>query len=74
VTTARGDSLILYTDGLVERRGEVIDAGLDRLLAALIRCRDEPPPRLLEIVTGELRAELPDNDDICALCLRFETG
>jgi serine/threonine-protein kinase RsbW len=73
VTTAQGDSLILYTDGLVERRGEVIDAGLDRLLAALVRWKGEPPPRLLEIVTGELRADLRDNDDICALCLRFRT-
>ena len=29
-----GDTVVLFTDGLVERRGEVIDAGLDRLCAA----------------------------------------
>jgi anti-sigma regulatory factor (Ser/Thr protein kinase)/putative methionine-R-sulfoxide reductase with GAF domain len=28
------DTLLLYTDGLVERRGERLDAGLDRLAAA----------------------------------------
>ncbi len=32
-TIAPGSSVILYTDGLVERRGEVIDDGLDRLVA-----------------------------------------
>lgn len=30
-----GDLLALYTDGLVERRGEPLQVGLDRLLAAL---------------------------------------
>jgi serine phosphatase RsbU (regulator of sigma subunit) len=33
-TVAPGGGLVLYTDGLVERRREVIDRGLDRLLAA----------------------------------------
>ena len=32
-----GSVLVLYTDGLVERRGEPIDAGLDRLRAAARR-------------------------------------
>ena len=32
---APGAGFLLYTDGLVERRGEPIDAGLERLLAAV---------------------------------------
>jgi hypothetical protein len=34
VDSADGDLLMLYTDGLVERRGQTIDDGLDRLAAA----------------------------------------
>ena len=32
-----GTTLLLYTDGLVERRGEVIDVGMERLRAAVAR-------------------------------------
>ena len=35
VTLGLGEALLLYTDGLVERRGEVIDVGIDRLASAL---------------------------------------
>ncbi len=72
VAVAPGESLILYTDGLVERRGEPIDAGLDRLLAALSEGRGEPPARLLEIVTAELEDNVSSHDDRCVLCLRLE--
>ena len=39
---APGASVLLYTDGLVERRGETIDEGLDRLTAAGA-CADSTP-------------------------------
>ena len=32
-----GDSIVLYTDGLVERRGEIIDTGIQRLVDAATR-------------------------------------
>ncbi|MCU1502004.1 MAG: putative serine/threonine protein phosphatase [Ilumatobacteraceae bacterium] len=35
---ASGSVIVAYTDGLVERRGETIDDGLDRLHDALARC------------------------------------
>ena len=36
VTVPRGGVLVLYTDGLIERRGEIVDEGLDRLCAATV--------------------------------------
>lgn len=36
-----GGTLLLYTDGLVERRGESIDAGLERLARSLASAPDE---------------------------------
>lgn len=61
LTLAPGDGLILYTDGLVERRTESIDDGLGRLLEA---AREDIHPEALR------RALLdggPDDDDVCVL-------
>ena len=67
-TLAPGASFLLFTDGLVERRTEPIDAGLERLLAE-IRATPDPTPH-------ELARRLPDalearGDDVCILAFRF---
>jgi serine phosphatase RsbU (regulator of sigma subunit)/anti-sigma regulatory factor (Ser/Thr protein kinase) len=64
-----GDTLILYTDGLIERRGETIDAGLERLATAV---RTGPPgaDALCEhIVTANPASGAPLHDDVTALVL-----
>ena len=38
----RGAALVLYTDGLIERRGESLDAGLERLQTAVDAGPDNP--------------------------------
>ena len=59
-------TLVLYTDGLVERRGEVIDTGLARLEAA---CQSGPrdPEALCDHILGELLDGAESDDDVALL-------
>ena len=63
-------TLILFTDGLVERRDTSLDEGLQRLLAAASTHRDCEPEQLCD----ELIADLVDapRDDVVVVCLRLE--
>ena len=66
-----GAALLLYTDGLIERRADPIDSGLDRLLVAMADHRELPLPSLLDEVTAELLADEGAGDDVCVLALRL---
>lgn len=65
------DTLVLYTDGLVERRGEDIDAGLTRLTDALARHRGAGPERLADAVLGELLPPGGITDDTALVVVRL---
>ncbi|QWZ07576.1 SpoIIE family protein phosphatase [Nocardioides panacis] len=62
-------TVLMYTDGLVERRGEDIDVGIDRLLAAAAAVAEQPLEKLVDSVLAELCPEAPD-DDVVLLALR----
>ncbi|MEU2026769.1 SpoIIE family protein phosphatase [Streptomyces sp. NPDC016469] len=64
-----GSVLLLYTDGLVERRDEDIDAGTAHTAAVLARHADKPLPLLLEALSTGL-AEVPRRDDVAVLVIR----
>jgi serine phosphatase RsbU (regulator of sigma subunit) len=64
-----GSTLLLYTDGLVERRREPIDARIDALAEAFHHARDMPLPQLPEYLSDHIAGPAPD-DDIAVLALR----
>ncbi|WP_405898695.1 SpoIIE family protein phosphatase [Streptomyces sp. NBC_00727] len=64
-----GSVLLLYTDGLVERRDADIDAGTAHTAAVLARHADKPLPLLLEALSEGL-AEVPHRDDVAVLVVR----
>ncbi|MFE7324137.1 PP2C family protein-serine/threonine phosphatase [Streptomyces sp. NPDC057565] len=66
-----GDTLVLYTDGLVERRGEDIDAGLHRLTDALGRYARLGPERVADAVLARLGVSAGARDDIALMVLRL---
>jgi serine phosphatase RsbU (regulator of sigma subunit) len=70
VELARGDALIAVTDGLVERRGEDIDDGVAKLVAALSDTDGWSAKRLLDQVVSAAAAERQHDDDVTVLVLR----
>ena len=64
-TIEPGHRLVMYSDGLVERRGEAIDDGIDRLEKTLARAGDAP--------ASEIRAAMEwgdTHDDVTIVTLR----
>jgi serine phosphatase RsbU (regulator of sigma subunit) len=67
-----GALLCFFTDGLVERPGEVIDEGLDRLCRAVTA--QQSPEAACATVMGALIGSEPARDDIALLMIRRHDG
>ncbi|TFE58175.1 serine/threonine-protein phosphatase [Streptomyces sp. ICN441] len=65
------DTLLLYTDGLVERRGEDIDDSLRRLIRVRMPCTASVD-EMVEAVVRELDAEHAE-DDVALLAARIRS-
>jgi serine phosphatase RsbU (regulator of sigma subunit) len=61
-----GATLLFYTDGLIERRDAVIDAGIDQLVAAF-QAADGGPERIADTVCEVMLADSSREDDTCLL-------
>ncbi|GAB2866615.1 SpoIIE family protein phosphatase [Nocardioides pacificus] len=68
----RGSTVLLYTDGLVERRGQSLDEGIERLAAVLTELVDADLT-LDEICNALLLRMLPDQpeDDVALVAVRL---
>jgi serine phosphatase RsbU (regulator of sigma subunit) len=71
LTLQPGATLILYSDGLVERRGEAIDVGLEELRAAAQRSWRLGVDDLCEALVAALLDARPIQDDVVVLALRL---
>jgi anti-anti-sigma factor len=69
-TLSSGTSVLLYTDGLVERRDERIDDGLGRLCETAAGLAAAAPEQLVAAITGTLLDE-GQEDDVALLAIRL---
>jgi GAF domain-containing protein/anti-sigma regulatory factor (Ser/Thr protein kinase) len=67
-----GATLLLYTDGIVERRDMWIDEGLERLTAAAAEIGDVEPDELLDRLVETLLPGGRAADDVALLAVRAE--
>ena len=70
-TFSRGSTLVLYTDGLIERRREDIDKGLARLADSLVHHRNTDPEALADAVLLELLPHGGATDDTALIIVRL---
>jgi serine phosphatase RsbU (regulator of sigma subunit) len=62
-----GDIVVLFTDGLYERRDEALDERLGEVLRQAVKFRDRPPTELSRELTDAMLGGRPAEDDICVL-------
>lgn len=68
-----GEALVLYTDGLVERRGVSIRDGLERLASVAAQAHDSARTdldRVAEAILGTMVGDGPITDDVALLVVR----
>ncbi|MBQ5398230.1 MAG: PP2C family protein-serine/threonine phosphatase [Ruminococcus sp.] len=68
--------LFVYTDGVPEAENENENQyGCDRLISVLNRHKEEPPEKLLSVVSDDIKAftqEQPQFDDLTMLCIHYK--
>lgn len=67
----RGSTIILFTDGLVERRGESLDGGMEQLATAAAEQSGRGIGRLSDRLIRELVRDSFHDDDVAIICARL---
>jgi GAF domain-containing protein len=68
------DVLVVFTDGLIERRGEDIDVGLTRLARAVPGLLTGPLDERTAALVADLAGDVAHDDDVTVLTLRRRTA
>jgi serine phosphatase RsbU (regulator of sigma subunit) len=68
ISFASGSTLVAFTDGLVERRGETIDVSLERLAAAAAQSPSHPEQLIEHLLTALVGTD--HEDDIAMIAVR----
>ncbi|MFG2130680.1 PP2C family protein-serine/threonine phosphatase [Streptomyces sp. NPDC048751] len=71
IAFTEGATLVLYTDGLIERRHEDIDTGLSRLAASLTRHGRAAPEILADALLTDLLPPTGNTDDTALVIIRL---
>lgn len=66
-----GATIVLYTDGLIERRGEALDDGLARLLTAALAAAGGGPEAMCDALIARLLDSQREPDDTALLVARL---
>ncbi|KQS66104.1 SpoIIE family protein phosphatase [Modestobacter sp. Leaf380] len=69
-TVERGSTVLLYTDGLVERRDQVFDDGITALQGLLTGMAETPVPELADTLLARLLPERAE-DDVALVAVRL---
>jgi anti-anti-sigma factor len=69
-----GATLLLYTDGLAERRGEPLDEGLGRVRDVAARHASADPARLTAWLLSDVLADTDQPDDVAVIAARLLPG
>jgi PAS domain S-box-containing protein len=72
VVLAPGSLLVLFTDGLVERRGELISDSLARMRAAASALAGLPPSEVCDTLIATFEVEAARGDDVAVLAVRYD--
>ena len=68
ISFAPGSCLVLFTDGLVERRDETVDAGIARIAVALEAAPPADPASLCDALVKQSSPRDANDDDTAILC------
>ncbi len=67
-----GATLVLYTDGLIERRGESLDVGFQRLTRTCASLARLDVESMCEHLVAALLPRQAQRDDVAVLCVRLD--